>query len=913
MAETAQLAPELSPIDQLLKTLGMTRDDLDKRSRQMRQFLDNDGARGADVVPSVTAPAPEAQPCTRLSRSQSAYARPISRASSMAGRDASPPATPVKAEPRDATVPLSMEAVIERQNQSRREKKRKEKASGRAPMGHPPSPTPSASRAASVASSRGVSVQPLASRSTDNANQMSASLLTPSMSKYYREHTLVEPMKASARTMTAPASTSSATSTASTAPAKSSQPPSSSASYNPYLAYPRYLPLPYPAAGGSGAQPVTPQANRTLPRDTTFSSNSFPPSSPPQASPQSSPAHGIVNLVSSPGGPANGSPSQETDNEAMPFKLPPGPYSPFKPERSYAAIIGQAILSSPEHRLTLQEIYDWITIVYPYFKRGETTWMNSIRHVLSTTVVFRKVPRDRSVGRSLWAIWDQDLECFEGGGFKKHKCKDANVKEPSRSNRRKRAADDEDAAVVERASKKARPALDSPPSPAPAPTLHAQPLFPPTRPATHHQPYYTATEQPPGIIFPPLPATSNFQRVAMSAVAAASSSSSSFPASQNGSEHGEQDGDLDDGSPVEPPAMRRRPPRSTGSISSLPSVPALTPNHSSSSPPSSMPPSSDADFSAAEDDDDYSSNKHRSSNDTVTGTELDIELPPDSDMTSDGLMHPAPLYSRSRSSSSALQPGIMLDAARPPSAGSSSSSSSSRLPGKRLSLNDLIDIPDVSFSSIPSTACTDLKQDPRPLPPIRSPSSPGYRHSESTRVHVLRRSVSPGPPSTPPPRQARKRSLQYSPSGGRSPLSQMSPVTSLEHYKSHLDHPMAGQSSSHMRSPPNGTARQTTPPRRMVTPPRKSVTLANLWPHTSPYRTPTRGYPGMSPFRTPNGRLVLDDYDTSALLDEEVRRSALRGMGDSPGGFFGKGRSHLLYDSPGALDTSPGTAGPRYY
>ena len=141
----------------------------------------------------------------------------------------------------------------------------------------------------------------------------------------------------------------------------------------------------------------------------------------------------------------------------------------------------------------------------------------------------------------------------------------------------------------------------------------------------------------------------------------------------------------------------------------------------------------------------------------------------------------------------------------------------------------------------------------------------------------------------------------------------MSPVTSLEHYKSHLDHPMAGQSSSHMRSPPNGTARQTTPPRRMVTPPRKSVTLANLWPHTSPYRTPTRGYPGMSPFRTPNGRLVLDDYDTSALLDEEVRRSALRGMGDSPGGFFGKGRSHLLYDSPGALDTSPGTAGPRYY
>ncbi|KAL1747948.1 hypothetical protein HDZ31DRAFT_60817 [Schizophyllum fasciatum] len=906
MAEPEQPAQDISPIDQLLKTLGMTRDDLDKRSRQMRQFLDNDGARGADVVPSAAPSASTPQPAARLNRSTSAYTRPMSRTSSRSGRDASPPATPVKAEPRDATVPLSMEAVIERQNQSRREKKRKEKASGRTGMGHPPSPTPSASRAASVASSRGVSVQPQVCRSTDNVNQMGQSMLTPAMSKYYREHTLVEPMKATARTMTAPASTSiTAAATAaplhpppSTVPAKPAQSAPAANSYNPYLAYPRYLPLPYPA-NGPGAQPVTPQANRTLPRDTTFSSNSLPPSSPPQASPQSSPVHGIVNLVSSPG-PAN-APSQECDNEALPFKLPAGPYSPFKPERSYAAIIGQAILSSPEHRLTLQEIYDWITIVYPYFKRGETTWMNSIRHVLSTTVVFRKVPRDRSVGRSLWAIWDQDLECFEGGGFKKQKSKDASVKEGNRGGRRKRAADDDDAGPSERASKKARPTSDSPNSPAAVPTLHAQPLFPSTRPATHHQPYYSSAEQPPGLIFPPLPATSNFQRVALSAIAAASSSSSTTPidASQNVHEHVEREEEAECGSPVEPPSMRRRPPRSTGSVSSLPSIPALTPNHSSSSPPSSMPPSSDADFSAAEEDDDYSSNKHESSNDTVTGNGVDVDIPLDSDMASGGmehgLMESAPLYSRSRSSSSALQPGISLEAARPSSAGSSSSTSSSRLPGKRLSLNDLIDIPD----------------DPRPLPPIRSPESPGYRQSASTRVHLLRRSVSPSGPPTTPPRQARKRSLHHSPTGGRSPLSQMSPIISHDHYKAHRDYPMPGQSSSYTRSPPAG--RQITPPTRMVTPPRKPVTLANLWPHTSPYRTPTRGYPGISPYRTPNGRLVLDDYDTTALLDEEVRRSALRGMGDSPGGFFGKGRSHLLYESPGALDTSPGATAPRYY
>ncbi|KZV71539.1 winged helix DNA-binding domain-containing protein, partial [Peniophora sp. CONT] len=77
----------------------------------------------------------------------------------------------------------------------------------------------------------------------------------------------------------------------------------------------------------------------------------------------------------------------------LPFVLPPGPYSPHKPDAPYAALIGRAILASPSHRLTLQEIYDYITTVYPYFTRHEQTWQNSIRHVLSTTVVFRKVQR----------------------------------------------------------------------------------------------------------------------------------------------------------------------------------------------------------------------------------------------------------------------------------------------------------------------------------------------------------------------------------------------------------------------------------------------------------------------------------------------------------------------------------------
>ncbi|KAJ7502360.1 hypothetical protein B0H11DRAFT_1650166, partial [Mycena galericulata] len=73
------------------------------------------------------------------------------------------------------------------------------------------------------------------------------------------------------------------------------------------------------------------------------------------------------------------------------YILPPGPYSDERPPVTYAALIGQAILSSQDHSLALRDIYRWIAIVYPHFKLGETTWMNSIRHVLSTTTHFRKV------------------------------------------------------------------------------------------------------------------------------------------------------------------------------------------------------------------------------------------------------------------------------------------------------------------------------------------------------------------------------------------------------------------------------------------------------------------------------------------------------------------------------------------
>ncbi|KAI7863043.1 fork head domain-containing protein, partial [Spinellus fusiger] len=64
-----------------------------------------------------------------------------------------------------------------------------------------------------------------------------------------------------------------------------------------------------------------------------------------------------------------------------------------KPPYSYATLIAHAILSSKNKRLTLSEIYQWITEHYPYYTSGEHGWQNSIRHNLSLNKAFIKLDR----------------------------------------------------------------------------------------------------------------------------------------------------------------------------------------------------------------------------------------------------------------------------------------------------------------------------------------------------------------------------------------------------------------------------------------------------------------------------------------------------------------------------------------
>jgi forkhead transcription factor HCM1 len=104
--------------------------------------------------------------------------------------------------------------------------------------------------------------------------------------------------------------------------------------------------------------------------------------------------------------PSRKSKQVEEPSIPSPDQLPPLHDDGTKPGHSYAMLIGMAILRAPNRRLTLAQIYKWISDTYSYYNAADAGWQNSIRHNLSLNKAFVKQerPKDDPGKGNYWAI-----------------------------------------------------------------------------------------------------------------------------------------------------------------------------------------------------------------------------------------------------------------------------------------------------------------------------------------------------------------------------------------------------------------------------------------------------------------------------------------------------------------------------
>ncbi|KAK6188995.1 hypothetical protein SNE40_005055 [Patella caerulea] len=94
-----------------------------------------------------------------------------------------------------------------------------------------------------------------------------------------------------------------------------------------------------------------------------------------------------------------------------------------KPAHSYIALISMSILNSPEKKVLLGDIYQYIMDNFPYYNNKEKAWRNSIRHNLSLNECFIKSGRADNGKGNYWSIHPACIEDFSRGDFRRRQAR----------------------------------------------------------------------------------------------------------------------------------------------------------------------------------------------------------------------------------------------------------------------------------------------------------------------------------------------------------------------------------------------------------------------------------------------------------------------------------------------------------
>ncbi|GMM59200.1 Hcm1 protein [Maudiozyma humilis] len=103
-----------------------------------------------------------------------------------------------------------------------------------------------------------------------------------------------------------------------------------------------------------------------------------------------------------------------------------------KPPYSYAILICLAILQSPEGKLTLSQIYNWISTHFSFYKPKDASWQNSIRHNLSLNEAFIKTEKSYDGKGHYWEVKPMSMPKFFKGdtdGYDTIRVKVANIQQ----------------------------------------------------------------------------------------------------------------------------------------------------------------------------------------------------------------------------------------------------------------------------------------------------------------------------------------------------------------------------------------------------------------------------------------------------------------------------------------------------